>query len=219
MNDDATQTALRHRLTEVRDLMSDVHMTVPDRAIFASARRRRTRRAIAAALTAACATIGLVLALVLPGSQAPAVHVQLAAWSVNTNPDGTVTFTLRNTSQPARLQHVLAEAGVPAMVRWGEVCLAQGRHALVSTQGFVKVKTGIFSRAQQPESFFALLGGQTHNLGLDWSWTITPGKIPHGARFVISAIPPERVPPHDIRAVWEFVKASAPVTCARLMKP
>jgi hypothetical protein len=67
------------------------------------------------------------------------VHVHLAAWSVDTNPNGTVTFKLRNTSHPAQLQHALAEAGIPAIVRWGEVCLAKGRHVLLPTAGFVKI--------------------------------------------------------------------------------
>ena len=44
----------------------------------------------------------------------------------------------RQVSQPARLQHVLAGAGVPARVRWGKICLARGRHVLLPTEGFVK---------------------------------------------------------------------------------
>jgi len=49
MTDQTTLTALRHRLAGVRDSMSDVHMTIPDSAIFANAKKRRTRRGIAAA--------------------------------------------------------------------------------------------------------------------------------------------------------------------------
>ena len=107
------------------------------------------------------------------------------------------------------------------MVRWGEICLAQGRHDLLSTQGFVKtsIRGNTFPEKYQPESFFATLGGQRHTPWLDWSWIITPSKIPPGGRFVISAIPPDRVPADDIQSVWEFVHSSAPVACARLMKP
>ena len=72
MTDQTTLTALRHRLAGVRDSMSDVHMTIPDSAIFANAKKRRTRRGIAAAMTAVCAAIGLAVALVLPGGQARA---------------------------------------------------------------------------------------------------------------------------------------------------
>jgi hypothetical protein len=37
------------------------------------------------------------------GSQARPVHVHLAAWSVDTHPNGTVTFDPLQVSQPARL--------------------------------------------------------------------------------------------------------------------
>ncbi len=222
MNDDATLTALKNRLAEVRDSLGDVRMNTPASAIFASARKRRARRGIAA-VAAAGAGIGLALALTLPlGSPARPVHVHLAAWSVDTNPNGTVTFKMKNTSHPTRLEHALAEAGVPAMVRWGEICLAQGRHVLLPTQGIVKV-TGVTFTVNglpaQPGSVFLLIGGNRASKPLNWSWTITPAKIPNGARFVISAVPSHRVPPNHIRAAWEFVPSSAPVTCATSAKP
>lgn len=219
MNDDPILAGVRDRLAAVRDCLAEAHPHIPASEIIARASRRRTRRWLASA-GAACAAIGLTLALVLPsGSQARPVHVHLAAWSVDTNKDGTVTFTLRNTAHPARLQRVLAEAGVPAMVRWGEICLARGRHVLLSTEGFVKFSTSKTWK-DQPGSIFEAIGPSESEGGpLDWSWTITPAKVPSGARFMISAIPPDRVPRNDIQAVWEFVPKSAPVTCARLMKP
>jgi hypothetical protein len=215
MTDDATLTALRNRLAEVRDSISGVRMTRPASEIFASARKRRSRRVLAAA-GAACAAIGIALALAVPAGQARPVHVHLAAWSVDTNPNGTVTFRLRNTSQPARLQHVLAEAGVPALVRRGEICLAEGRHVLLLTQGIVSYLNG---RPTPLGSVFLLMGGHGASKPLNWSWTITPSKIPQGARFVISAVPGHRVSASHIQAAWEFVPGSAPVTCAKSVKP
>ena len=217
MNDDTALTALKDRLAEARDELGDIHMAIPASEIFARARKRRSRRVLTAA-GAACAAIGLAVALMLPaGSPARPVHVHLAAWSVDTNPNGTVTFKLRNTSQPARLQHVLAQAGVPAMVRWGEICLAQGRHDLQPTKGIVSYLNG---KPTQMSSVFMLMGspGAGRTL-LNWSWTITPAKIPGGDRFVISALPFGHVPPNRIQAVWEFVPSSAPVTCATSMTP
>ncbi len=216
MTDDATRTALTNRLAAVRDSVSGVRMTRPASEIFASATKRRSRWVLAAA-GAGCAAAGIAVALALPsGSQARPVHVHLAAWSVDTNPNGTVTFTLHNTSQPARLQHVLAEAGVPAMVRRGEICLAQGRHVLLPTQGIVSFLNG---RPTPLGSVFLLMGGHGASKPLNWSWTITPAKIAQGARFVISAVPGDRVSPAHIQAAWEFVPASAPVTCAKSVKP
>jgi hypothetical protein len=213
MNDDPMLADVRDGLAEVRDSLAEAHPHIPASEIIARASRRRARRGLASA-GAACAAIGLTLGLVLPsGSQARPVHVHLAAWSVDTNPNGTVTFSLRQVSQPARLQHVLAEAGVPAKVRWGKICLGRGRHALLSTEGFVK-----FSESKtwkdQPEAFFGVIGPGP----LDWSWTINPAKIPSGARFMLSAIPSHRVPRNDYQAVWEFIPTSTPIACARFMK-
>jgi hypothetical protein len=209
MNDNHALAVIRDRLAEAQDSLGDMPAGVPASEIFARVRKRRHRRAFAA-LTAACAVIGLTLALVLPsGSQPRPVHVHLAAWSVDTNPNGTVTFTLRNVSHPARLQRVLAAAGVPAMVRSGEICLAQGRHVLLPTRGIVSYLNG---RPTRMESIFAAGGGRPDTI-LNWSWTITPSKIPGHAHFVISAVR-GNVPATRIGAVWEFVPESAHVNCA-----
>ena len=208
---------VRDSLAEVRDSLAKAYPHIPATEIIARGRRRRARRGLAGA-GAACAAIGLTLGLVLPSaSQARPVHVHLAAWSVDTNPNGTVTFNLRQVSQPARLQHVLAEAGVPAQVRWGKICLARGRHVLLSTAGFVKFSPSK-TWQDQPTSFFGVTGPGKGGQLLYWSWTINPAKIPSGARFMISAILPDRVPRNDYQAVWEFIPASAPVACARSMK-
>ena len=63
-----------------------------------------------------------------------------------------------------------------------------------------------------------VIKGQLRCEPLNWSWTITPSMIPKDARFVISAVPSDRVPPHYIEAAWEFVPTSAPVTCATSVK-
>jgi hypothetical protein len=208
MNDDTTLTEVRNGLAEVRDSLSGVHMSVPAAEIVARARGRRVRRLLSAA--AACAAAGLAAALVLPpGSQPRPVHVNLAAWSVNTHPDGTVTFRLRDTTDPGRLQQVLADAGVPAMVRWGEICLAQGRHELLPTWGFL-----IGPGQQRRLGSVLLLYRAAHGTKvLNWSWTITPAKIPGGAHFVISAKSPGQVAPGGLQAEWEFVPFSAHVIC------
>ena len=68
MNDDPTLTALRHRLTEVRDSLGDVHMTIPASEIFARDRGRRARHRLAAAAGAAAAVaavLGTAVALTI----------------------------------------------------------------------------------------------------------------------------------------------------------
>ena len=68
MNDDPTLIALRHRLTEVRDSLGDVHMTIPASEIFARDRGRRARHRLAAAVGAAAAVaaaLGTAVALTI----------------------------------------------------------------------------------------------------------------------------------------------------------
>lgn len=209
MNDDGTHTTVSDRLRQVRESIADVRMDATPSDIFARARSRRNRRMLTAA-GGACTALGLAVALALPGGQGHPVHVHLSAWSVDTNRNGTVTFTLRKAEQPARLQRVLAEAGVPAMVRSGTICLAQGRHVLLPTQGIVNDVNGQPTRMG---SVFLLYGGGKPNRPLDWSWTITPSKIPGSAHFVISAIPGGHLPASQIQAAWEFVPTSAHLRC------
>lgn len=221
MNDDPVLAALTHRLTEARDALADEHMSIPASEILARGRRRRARDWLMAA-AAACAAAGLAVSLTLaagshaPGNPAQPGPARLAAWTVVTNPDGTVTFTLRNTSHPVQLEHALARAGVPAVVRWGKICQAGG---LMNTETFVKGSSAP-GLAGGTTAWFAVQGGSDPeaNLDLGWSWTVIPSKIPHSGHFVISAVPGS-IPASDIQALWEFARTSAPVTCARLMKP
>jgi hypothetical protein len=215
MNDDPALAAMGHRLTRARDVLADEHLTIPASEIMGRDRQRRTRHRVAAAGVAGVAAAGLVAGLTLatgsPARPAP-VHAQLAAWTVKAHPGGTVTFTLRNTSHPRQLQHALAQAGVPAIVRWGKICQAGGPgQPILSTTGFVKGGTMYTARSA---SWFAVSGVSGQNLDLRWSWTIVPSKIPHGGHFVISAMP-SPVPAADLQAVWEFARTSAPITCAK----
>jgi hypothetical protein len=215
MNDDPAVTATWHLLTEARDSLGDEDMTIPASEIFARDRKRRARRWLAAT-GAACAAIGVAAAVALaPGSPArPAKergHTQLAAWTVQTNRDGTVTFTLQNTSHPARLQRALAKAGVRAVVRWGEICEAGG-----PGQPLIGGESSFIENNSPMPGVGAYLS--TMGMPVGWSWTVIPSKMPRDGQFVISAIPGP-VPTGDIAAVWEFAKTSAPIACAKFVKP
>jgi len=125
MNDDDVLAATRSSLTSIKDSLSDVHMDRPPAAIIARARGRRLRRSLPA-LGGGGLALGIGLALSLSGSPAPApahgVHVNLAAWSVDTTPSGKVDVTIRQLKDPARLSHTLADAGVPVKLTFGSVC-------------------------------------------------------------------------------------------------
>jgi hypothetical protein len=110
----------------------------------ANARRSRTRYAaasVAAAAVVAGAVVGIVHATgssshtptANPSNnptigQNGGVHIHLAAFSVDTNPGGTVTLTLTGGQlfNPDSLRQALAKAGVPAVVTVGSVCTLPG---------------------------------------------------------------------------------------------
>jgi hypothetical protein len=101
-----------------------------------TARGREVRRRRRVAGTVALAVIlaaGLGLALPahrpLPAhqpakSQAP---MQLAAWSVDPRPDGTVVLTIRQLARADQLTDALKKAGIPALVEFKQIDVAQTR--------------------------------------------------------------------------------------------
>jgi hypothetical protein len=132
MNDDDVLCAVRDRLQEARESLGDVRMERPASSILDRARRRRARRGLTGGGAAAAAVaLGTTLALIPGQPAARPVHVNLDAWSVNTNPGGTVTVTLRELRDPAALRRVLAQAGIPAVVSFGKVCAPVTRSGIV----------------------------------------------------------------------------------------
>jgi len=137
MNDDDTMAAMRSSLTNTKDALTHVHMDQPAEAIMARARGRRLRRVLPG-VGAGGLALGLGLALSLSGghpagpvgsptasggsAEVGGVHVNLAAWSVNTLPTGLVSVTLRELKDPARLSSALADAGIPVVLTSGRVC-------------------------------------------------------------------------------------------------
>jgi hypothetical protein len=125
-------------LTAVHDAFEAVTMPTPLGALVAEAgaRRRRRRRAVTA--TAAAAVTGLAIGVVghdhgstrsaAPATSAAAVqpvHIVTAAYTVDTQPNGTVTvtWTKQNYFQdPSGLQAALQKAGFPVLVKVGEFC-------------------------------------------------------------------------------------------------
>jgi hypothetical protein len=93
-------------------------MVVPIEAVVArgqSLRRRRPLTISGAAVAGAAAAALLVSAILPVNHPAP---VQLTAWTVITEPNGTVAVTIRNLRDPGGLQRALQAHGVPAAVRF-----------------------------------------------------------------------------------------------------
>jgi len=168
MNDDKLLTAMRSSLTGVKDSLTDVHMDRPVSAITGRARARRLHRGLAAGAAAAVALcVGLSLTLTA-GPASRSVHVNLDAWSVNTTSTGKVELTVRELQDRALLERTLADAGVPAVVNFGEFCgAADPADNLTGT-------TGAHFLSRAVTSGRALLG-----------ININPAAIPPGAKVDI----------------------------------
>jgi len=196
MNDDDMLAATRSSLTSVKDSLTDVHMDRPPEAITARARARRLRRGLPGAGAAGLA-LGAGLALTLSGGHPAAsggppaartVHVNLAAWSVNTTPSGQVNVTIRELKDPARLSKTLADAGVPVMLTSGRVC-----------------DTG----------YQAQLSRVLHKLGGsgDVVLTINPAAMPAGTKVVIGIGTFRKGSEHVLAAAFGLIKDGSPLAC------
>jgi hypothetical protein len=129
--------ATEELFSHVRQAFDQVHMSQPADHIVGRGRllrrRRAGRRLAAAALAAAGITTALAVSLPSPAAQQPQsapdgqrpaeTHVHLAAWSVDSGPQDTVTVRVRTPHDPAA--RALAGAGVRAKVEF----FAPGRSA------------------------------------------------------------------------------------------
>jgi hypothetical protein len=117
VNDDHALTVIKDRLAEVRDSLGEVYPSIPASEIVARARRSHVRRRLLpgmAAVLALAVAAALALTTLAPASHHP--RVQLAAWTVVTQPGGTISVTIRELRDPAGLQSRLRADGVPATV-------------------------------------------------------------------------------------------------------
>lgn len=185
-------------LTAVRDSFAGVHSDTSVDTVLAAGRARTRARRRALAGTAAAAVIAVAgLALALPATSHPsapsstrttagpaAVHVHLAAFSLDSNADHTVTLVLswKVSSDPIALEQALTKAGIPSKVTVGSLCLGP------SLPDFAKV----VALQQQPAGVLL---------------TITPAAMPKGS--LLSFMFRQGDATEGIR----LVSASAPMTC------
>lgn len=117
-------------ITAVRDAFSDIHSVTPVDTVVARSRTLRFRRgaAIATAATALTTVAAVGVAGALPGSHSAARQhvqpqptgsgVQLAAWTLVRQSNGTIRITFHEAADAAGLQRRLRADGVPASVRF-----------------------------------------------------------------------------------------------------
>jgi len=120
VNDDLL-TIIKDRLAGVRDSLGEAYPSIPASEIVARARRSRLRRRLIpgmAGVLALAVAAALAVTTLAPASHQASHHpgVQLAAWTVVTQPGGNVSVIIRELRDPAGLQRRLRADGVPATV-------------------------------------------------------------------------------------------------------
>jgi hypothetical protein len=124
-------------LDDLKGSTAGVHMRTPVQEIVAAGRSRRRRRRGFGTVAGAVVVAGAVMVALQPGTTteiappvavgAGSVHLHLAAFSVDTNPDGTVTLLTKaqlkaQLLDPVILRRTLAQAGIPAYITIGKYC-------------------------------------------------------------------------------------------------
>jgi hypothetical protein len=186
MNDDEL-------ITTVRESFNGVHSVTPVEQIVSRSRALRARRRIPGLVAALALVAGAVVAVttLLPASHQASnqPRVQLAAWTVVKQADGTVSVTIRELRDPAGLQRRLRADGVPASVTFfGQLPRSCQRYPV----GTARIN-GVFT-VRHPGRFPVMV--------------IHPSALPHGAGVAIN--PPARPP--FIRVAIGLVHASPQCT-------
>jgi hypothetical protein len=157
INDDEELGALRDELSR-----TPAGEAPPLEAIVAKgrAKRRRRRSGLAGTGVAAAAVLAILFASVGGPAKMPSghkVHVNLAAYSVDSNANGTVTVSMaaKQTFDPKALREALAAAGVLAVVRVGKFCRTSDQ-----PPGFSQVVAPTALSAQPAEGTQATQGAQ-----------------------------------------------------------
>ncbi len=210
MNDDDLFGALRDGLSKL-----PVPDAPPLERIVARGRARRRRSGLAGMGLAA---VGLAIALpvivtsvnrgAVPVATHPRlgsgpVHVNLAAYSVDSNPNGTVTVALatKRNFDPAGLRQALAQAGVAAVVNSGVFC-----QTAVQPTGFTQVVYRSAS-AGAAQSHASSAGNQTEMTAM----VIKPSAMPRRAELSIGYFPNH--------VAMTLVKVGGPLSCFSMDPP
>jgi hypothetical protein len=201
MNDDEMLATMRGSLTGLAASLTDVRMEQPVTAIQGRARGRRLRNGVIGAGTGGLA-LGVGLALAAGGgsaanggsaSAARSVHVNLDAWSVNTLSNGKVYIDVRELQNPALLRQTLADAGIPAIVTFGELCTGPA---------------GSDNQYLQQTLGKAEVGGEAR-------LTIDPAGIPRGSELSIGIVATSKRGVPGLDSSFSLVKIGAQLTCSK----
>jgi hypothetical protein len=187
-------------LTTVRDGFAPVQMTIPADDIMTrggSLRRRRHRgQFVAGGALALALGAGLGVSALSAGSPADQ-QATLAAWTVQRNPDGAITVTIRELRDLPALQARLALDGAPVTISDSSLTLPHG--CVVQTSAPQLLQKIVSFSASRTASGFA--------------FTLRSSQIPSGQQLQILLIPgPRRLTPPVTAAHGKVTVHGGPVT-------
>jgi hypothetical protein len=198
-------------LDALKDSLSTVTMHTPVEQIVAVGRARRRRRlaggaagaAVVAGLAVAVTTYGDPSPLPADSSTAGGVHVHAAAYTVDSNPDGTVSVTWdkeKYFENHEGLQAALRQAGFPVLIKVGEFCKGPRDDGNLGPGG---VGEGV-DRVMKSE----------RNADGKVTFSFKPSAMPAGTQLFIGYLTPaQRAANGRLGSVERLVPTGVPLTC------
>ncbi|MEO6088361.1 MAG: hypothetical protein ABIQ18_35135 [Umezawaea sp.] len=196
-------------LDAVQDSLGAVTMSTPVEQIVAVGSARRRRRLAGGAGAAAVA--GLAVAVTTFGGPPPSpadssaggVHVHAAAYTVDGNPDGTLSVTWdkeKYFEDHEGLQSALRQAGFPVLIKVGEFCRGPRDDGNLGTGGV-------------GEGVDRVMKGEQNTDG-KVTFVFTPSAMPAGTQLFIGYLTPaQQATDGRLGSVERLVPTEVPLTC------
>ncbi|MFI1092453.1 hypothetical protein [Streptomyces sp. NPDC020917] len=208
-------------LDALRDSLDDITMSTPVERIEAAGRARRHRRRLVGTATAASA---VALAIAVPTlsnpSTAPpssgdstgagAVHVQTAAYTIDTKTDGTLVVTWDKAayfSDHAGLEQALRRAGFPVLIKEGVFCKGPHDDGTLSPSGSGPGVTNVVKSRRDSDGKVTFI--------------FTPAAMPAGKQLFIGYLNAAQLASVHMNpgSVERIVPAHGPLTCTSTPPP
>lgn len=208
-------------LNALKDSLDGITMPTPVERIEAAGRTRRNRRRVVGttAVAAAAALAVGVPALGNPSTAPPSagdstgagsVHIQTAAYTVDTKTDGTLVATWDKDayfSDHAGLERALRRAGFPVLIKEGVFC--KGPH-----------DDGKLTPSGSGPGVSNVMKGERNKDGRV-TFTFTPAAMPAGKQLFIGYLDPAQLVSVHMNpgSVERIVPAHGPLTCTTTPPP
>jgi hypothetical protein len=198
----------------------DMHATADEIVAVGRTRRRHRRLVGVASGIAGVSALALAATFAHPsatpvasggGGAAGGVHIHEAAYTVDSQSDGTVRVTwdkARYFTDRAALQAALRQAGMPLTMRVGEFCTGPGDDATLNSSG---VGPGVDK----------VMKGEADDNGKRVTFVFTPSAMPVGKQLFIGYLTDAQlaVTHGHPGSVERLVSATGPLTCTTTAPP